>query len=204
MIDLSPRWVAVALAAALTASPVLDAAAQGDAAFASALAARPAWLATMAQLKTRPQVPPAAHVQGPVAPAEAWQKILDGTIRDGAYSVDPETKVPMYQVEVTGVDMNGNDALFKILALATPRADGKVTVHFVLLSYMTVRSLSKDSAQADNYFLEVTGSGRLQKATRASSVTRGNTTVDQPPVVMDLAAAETKTVFDDVVKYWTE
>lgn len=83
MINSSPRWVAIALAAAVLS---VSAAAQSDASFAAALGDPPAGLATAAQLKTEPQAPAKAAAQPLAAPAETWRKIRARVMSLSEYS----------------------------------------------------------------------------------------------------------------------
>lgn len=204
----TPSLRRAALAASAVVVLALPAAAQSDAAFASALAARPAGLATLAQLKTQSQVPPAPAAQGPVAPAAAWQKLLDMTAAEAAVSVDTTTKVVTLTLEDSGTTPDGVKTLVGILALTTRRPDGKHLFHHVLLSLAETRAVSKTEALTDHWFLEVYGNGRLRKATYFRMVSRetpnGVTTVEEPPVIMDLQAPATKELFDYIVAGWTE
>ncbi len=203
-----PSLRRTALAASAVVVLALPAAARSDAAFASALAARPAGLATMAQLKTQSQVPPAPAVQGPVAAAAAWQKLLNRTATEAAVSVDTTTKVVTLLLEDGGMTPDDVQTLVSILALTTRRPDGKYLFHHVLLSLAETRAVSKTEALTEHWFLEVYGNGRLRKATYYKSVSRetpsGITTVEEPPVVMDLQAPATKELFDYIVAGWTE
>lgn len=172
MIKFSPRWVAIALAAALTASPVLHAAAQA--------------------------------VQGPVAPAAAWQKLIDVAVLHGKHAVDTGTKTHTYTFRESITDPAGDVQTFEVLLLATPPKDGRVTAVAVLLSLTQLKSMPGNAALSEQWFLEVTASGRLQKVTFEKSVTRAAGIFRDPPVIMGLADAETKALFNDLVSFWTQ
>lgn len=193
-----------ALAASAVAVLALPAAAQSDASFASALAARPAGLATMAQLKTRPQVPPPAQSQGPVAPAAAWQKLLDLVVAKGKRTADPATKAVSCYLERSGEE---DGQIYAITAAGRILPDGKASVHTVLLRYGQAMPLNTRNGLVtvyEDWYLEVQGDGRLKKITYVKVESSAGNILESPPTLEDMNSEDMKSLFSGLVQSWTE
>lgn len=191
------------LLAVLLAAP-LPAAAQTDAAFSAALGKPLPGQAMMAQLKTRSQVPPAPQAQGPVAPAAAWQKLLNVVVGQGEKTVNPATQVVSYTLD------KSDDVAHQtvgITAVGRTLPDGKVSVRAVLLSFGQTLALNLPSGFVvvnENWFLEVQGDGRLKKVTYIKIETAAGKTSEYAPRLEDPNSSDSKELFDDIVRIWTE
>ncbi|MDP3541619.1 MAG: hypothetical protein Q8T11_04040 [Elusimicrobiota bacterium] len=194
------RLAALAAAVAVLACP---AAARSDAAFAAALGKPLPGLATMAELKTLPQVPPVpVQAQGPVASTAAWRSVLQVAIREGKVEIDPKSKIHTFTVEDSFDHPNGNFYKLNIILLATKNADGSFKAHAAQLYILEIQAAVGGAVRAEHWFFNVSGAGRLREVRLISSVTRGNSTVRGPEEVKDLAAPEVKERFDETVDYW--
>lgn len=199
----SPLRLAALAAAAVTVL-AFPAAARSDAAFAASLGRPLTGLATIAQLKTRSQVPPAARPQGPVAPVGAWNSVLAIAINEGKLEFDPKSKFHTFMVKDAFNHPDGTHYILRIFLLAIKNGDGSFRAHAVQLSVHEIRALPGGAVGSGHWFFDVSGAGRLEKVVSAKSVTRGTVTETGPSVPMDLAAAETKERFDEAVAYWHE
>lgn len=200
----TPSRHPIILSAAFAAALCLPASAQNDAAFAAALGKLPAGLATMAQLKTRPQVPPSSQAQGPVAPAAAWQKLLDLVAGRGQRTVDPATKAVSCYLERSG---EPDGQIYAITAAGRILPDGKVSVHTVLLRYGQTLPLNTRNGLVtvyEDWFLEVQGDGRLKKITYVKVESAAGNILESPPTLEDMNSEDMKSLFSGLVQSWTE
>lgn len=199
-----PSLRRTALAASAIAVLALPAAAQGDAAFAAALGKLPAGLATTAQLKTRPQVPPSSQAQGPVAPAAAWQKLIDLLVGKGKRTVDPATKTVSCFLERPG---EAPGEIYTITAAGRILPDGKISLHTVLLRYGQAMPLNTRNGLVtiyEDWYLEVQGDGRLKKITYVEIESASGIIVEHPPKLEDMDSEDMKSLFSGLVQRWTE
>lgn len=178
----------------------LPATAQSDAALGKPLSG----LETMAQLKTRSQIPPSSQAQGPVAPAAAWKKLLDLVVGKGKRTVDPVTKAVSCFLEKSGED---DGQIYAITAAGRILPDGKVSVHTVLLRYGQTMPLNTRNGLVtvyEDWFLEVQGDGRLKKITYVNVESAAGIIVESPPKLEDMNSEDMKSLFSGIVQSWTE
>lgn len=193
------RLAALAAAVAVLAHP---AAARSDAAFAAGLAKPLPGLAAMAQLKTQPQTPPAPQAKGPVAPAAAWKAVLALGIGKGKLEIVEGQNIFTIKDDFNHPD--GTYYVFNLHVLAVKNGDGSFRAHAAQMTVQELRALPGNAVGAEHWFFNVSGAGRLDMLVTVKSVTRGGVTKRDPEVTADLAAAETKEQFEDIVGHWHE
>lgn len=199
MIKSLPRCAALSVAVAAVLS--LPAAAQTDAAFASALGKLPSGLATAAQLKTAPQAP--AQVQGPTAPADVWQKVFETALHYGEREAVPNTPGFSYLLRESFTTPKGRVIRHSVNFLVVPAGNGRLKAVAAEFIYMEIvfdpktnqRSLASSVFDAD-------GSGRLTQAFRRTDSVTGTVRTEGTPEPLDLSAADTKGEFESMLEYW--
>lgn len=194
---LSCAALSVAVAAVLS----LPAAAQTDAAFASALGKLPSGLATAAQLKTAPQAP--VQVQGPTAPADVWQKVFEAALRYGKREAIPNTQGFSYLISESFTTPKGRVIKQSVNFLVVPVGNGRLKAVAAELIYMEfmVDPKTKQGSLASSVFA-TDGSGRLTKAFRRADSVIGTVRTEGTPVPLDLSAPDTKGEFESMLEYW--
>lgn len=192
-----------ALVVSAVAPLAVRAAGNPDAAFAAALGKTPSGLATMAQLKTQSQIPAAAQVKGPAAPADAWKKILDKVKRDGVkgadkdfftrsltvFSGDRELGYEVHRVTVLYyLDANKN---FEVAGVEFSHEQGTLVTIY-------------DAVGTDYWDILADSSGEAGQAIYKQSVyVPGTGMIPGTPVVVDLADPRVKASFDKMLKFWS-
>jgi len=189
------------LAAAAVAALSIPAAAQRDAAFASAIGKLPSGLETTAQLKTQSQVPLAqAQPQGPAATDAAWRKVMELIRLKGERIVGNVD----YQ-RVTGWIGNLDDVhtTYTATVFLTDVA-GEPVAHSAALGITKFTPIADtDRFQTAGWQLMLTPTGRLTEAHYSEHT--GNRTIGFTQVkAMKLASADpvVKARFDEVLTYW--
>lgn len=191
------------LAASAAAALSLPAAAQTDAAFASALGKIPSGLAAMASLKTKPQKP--AAVQGPIAPADIWQEVLDTALYSGKSKPLPNTPLVSYMIEENFIDPKVDYARIQsVNVLILPASDEGYRVwaaQFVVIENTYVPE--RRHARLDSWVFETDGSGRLQSALHITDIVVSETEKTKgTPEKLDLADPKTKARYDAMLEHW--
>lgn len=167
MIRFSPRWVAVALAAALAASPVL---------------------------------PAAAQVPGPVAPAAAWQKMLDKVRLEG----EKGAADGFFTRSLTAVAGDpGDKATHGIIVFYFVAADNTFKVAGVELT-LERSTLKTGVIRTDYWHLIAKSSGRVDAAVYRQRVdVPGDDVIPGTPAEVDLADPRVKARFDEMIGFWS-
>ncbi|MDD5303051.1 MAG: hypothetical protein PHS14_08065 [Elusimicrobia bacterium] len=201
-----PSLRRTALAVAAAAALALPAAAQTDAAFASALGKIPSGLATMAQLKTQPQAPAAAQVQGPAAPADVWQKVFQTALRYGTREAVPNTPGFSYLLKETFTTPDGRQVTQSVNFLVAPAGNGKVRAVAALFVAMDFSYDPKTKkGRIESSVFEADGAGKLKSAFHRTDIVVSETdSTDGTPVNLDLAASDTKGEFDAFLEWWSK
>lgn len=189
-----------ALAAAVAFS--LPAAGQSDAALSFPLGAMRAPFATMAQLKTQTQMPAATQIQGPIAPASIWAKILDTVKRNGEMRADP----PFVRQSLTEtIKTSPTTSVHEIIIFLAPGADTKLSLVGAEISIVeNTLTLSSGTILTESWALLLDNTGRLDTAVYSKRVdVAGKEPVSDPPMVLDLADPRVKARFDEMLKFWS-
>ena len=194
MINSSLRRTALAAAAAACLS--LPAAAQSDAALSVALGALHAPLAAMAQLKTQSQTPAPPQLKGPTAPADLWKKILDSA-RKGTFAVEPNGIIR--RKRDAQIDYSATSATqHHVTVFSTVRPDGHEGVGGALF---VVSEFNMDAAgvmRIDHWVFGTNRSGQLLDADHHVDIDGKNRVTSH----LGLGDPQTKTRFDEMVKFW--
>lgn len=202
MIDLSPRWVAVALAAVISAL-ALPAAAQSDAGFAAALGKSPSGLATMAQLKTVSQAPAEAKAKGPAVPAGAWKEMLTKAMRDGRR--ESESSDSRWLQETVGDPDGEHTTRLLIVFLVLDDNDRIVTDGGALtLATFTWAPTFGGMLISESWEVYLSDSGEVIQAaivTRSGNPKRGYDVLST--VMVDLADPRVKVRLDEMFQRWS-
>lgn len=201
-----PLLRAVLAAAALS----LPASAQSDAAFASALGKLPSGLAAMAQLKTAPQAPAPAQVQGPAAPADVWKKVSNNALSYGEPARTEGSDLIAYKISEELVIKKGAHLLTQSLNfLVLPVGNGKFRAAGALFIVTEiVYTAETKQAVRESWVFEVSGSGRLTSAqhdvTTFTEIPNGKPTKTESPVeILALDAELTAKQFTAMLEYWS-
>lgn len=146
----------------------VPAAAQSDASFAAALGTLPSGLAVMAQLKTAPQAPAPAQVQGPTAPAALWAKVFKNAADYGEISRPDGWKLISYSLEEKLVIRpNMHEQTYSMDFLALPDGNDRVRPGAALFTVMeAVYKPATKQATRQSWVFETNGNGRLTSAKR--------------------------------------
>lgn len=201
---INPSLRRAVLAAFAVASLSLPAAAQTDAAFASTLGKLPSGLATMAQLKTQSQVPPAAQVQGPTVPADVWRKVFQTALRYGKREAVPNTPGFSYTRQETFTTPRGRQVSQAFNFLVVPLANGQVravAAQFVRIE--TIYDTKTKQGRLEAVFVETDGAGKLENAFyRTDTFVSDAPATEGTPVAMDLADPDTLGGFTKMLEWW--
>lgn len=163
MINLSPRWVAVVLAAAIA-------------------------------------VPAAAQVQGPVAPAAAWQKALDKVKLEG----EKGAADGFFTRSLTAAAGDpGDKAVHGIVVFYSVDANNRFKVVGVELS-MERSTLKTGVIRTDYWTLLAKPNGRVDSAVYRQRVdVPGDDVIPGTPAEVDLADPRVKARFDEMLAFWS-
>ncbi|MEQ1918956.1 MAG: hypothetical protein ABL955_07125 [Elusimicrobiota bacterium] len=204
MITLSLRRAG--LAAAVIASLSLRASAQSDAAFASALGEAPAGLATMAQLKTKPQKPAAVPVKPPSAPDAVWEKVLETVKKDGVYRAEAGPMPGMFSIEDSSGDVKANHTMQGITVLGLLNEEEKFEPMGVMLISQDFKLDTKSgNMNVDQWAFEVDVYGQVENAVRIVVVkSPDGKTVSATPEKLNPADPKIQAQYDTMLKHWAE
>ena len=202
MVNSSIRRAVLVVAAIASLSN--RAAAQTDAAFASALGKVPSGLATMAQLKTRSQIPVAAQVPGPTVPADVWRKVFQTALRYGKREAVPNTPGFSYTYEETFTTPKGRTVTQAINFLVVPIKNGQLralAAQFVRIE--NIYDAKTKQGRLESVFVETDGAGMLKNAfSRIDAYVSGAPATEGTPVTIDLAAPDTMDGVLSMLEWW--
>lgn len=204
MITLSLRRAG--LAAAVIASLSLRASAQSDAAFASALGEIPSGLATLAQLKAKPQKPAAPAVKPPSAPNAVWQKVLETVKNDGVYKAEAGQMPGMFTIEDSAGDAQADHTMQGITVLGLLNDEEKFEPMGVMLIIQDFKLDAKSgNMTADSWAFEVDVYGQVGNAVHIVAVkSPDGKTVSATPEKLNPADPKIQAQYDTMLKHWAE
>ncbi len=204
MITLSLRRAG--LAAALIASLSIHASAQSDAAFASALGETPSGLATLAQLKAKPQKPAAPTVKPPSAPDAVWQKVLETVKKDGEYKPEAGQMPDMFVIEDSSGDEKADHTLQAISVLGQLNDDEKFEPGAVMLVIQDFKLDTKTgNMTGDSWAFKVDVYGQVGNAVHVVIVkSPDGKVVSATPDKLDPADPKIQAQYDTMLKHWAE
>lgn len=159
--------------------------------------------AAMAQLKTQPPQPAATRVEGPIAPADVWKKLLDKVRRDGVKGADSD----FFTQTLTGSvgDPKLDYAVHSITVLHYVDANSNCKIVGVELNLeRSILTLASGTIRTDYWQLLAKHSGELGQAIYKQRVdVPGADLIPGTPVEVDLADPRVKECFDEMLKYWS-
>lgn len=190
-----------ALAGAVLAFP---ASARADAAFAAALAKPLAGLETMAQLKTRAQVPPAPQPKGPAVPEAAWMNILN-TVRTEGKWIPPPAGSPFGTYKLLEPTGNRAPAHTHMSVEIVSKPVTGTTIEIVgarlVAVTLTVHAAGK-RLQTWEYTTDFEGRV-LSAQTVVMNIAADGSVKDETATALDIAARENTDRYDGMIKYWS-
>lgn len=189
-----------ALAAAAVSVLSFPAAAQNDAAFAASLGKPLAGLATMAELKTRPQIIAVqAPAQGPAVPQAEWRKVLEVIRLQGKRKVDSQSFARL------AGDPKGLHITYSAMVFLEENSDGEIAAHTAALGLTRYIPIpGTDRFQAQGWTILLTPTGTVTEAQFAEYT--GNRAVGFTPTRtqnVSLADPAVKARIDEIVKLVT-
>ena len=189
----------------LSALP-LRAVAQSDAAFASALGEAPAGIATLAQLKAKPQKPAAPTVKPPSAPDAVWQKVLEAVKNDGKYKPESGPMPGMFTIEDTVGDAKADHSMQGITVLGLLNDDEKFEAMGVMLILKDAKLDAKSgNMSVDQWAFEVDIYGEVGNAVHIVSIqTPDGKIVSSTPEKLNPADPKIQAQYDAMLKHWAE
>jgi hypothetical protein len=202
MINPSLRRAVLVIAA--VASLSIRAAAQTDAAFASALGKVPSGLATMTQLKTRSQIPVAAQVEGPRIRAGVWQNVFKTALRIGTREAIPNSPGFTYYYEDTITTPSGSQVTQSLLFLVVPVENGQVrAVAAQFTRAETTYDKVTKQGRIETVVVETDGTGQMKNGFyRTDTFVSDAPTTEGTPVAIDLGDLNTMGGFRRMVEWW--
>lgn len=202
MISSSLRRAGLLLAA--IASLSIQAVAQTDAAFAAALGKIPSGLATMAQLKTKPQKPATDPVLGPPAPHAAWMQILTVAREYGEYK-EPTGPEELGEWSITD-DIEDPKSEFRQMSLTIIGRPLGATNIAIGVAFFTAMKLTATTSEvrAETWTFATDYLGRVKEASYQSATkTLDGKIVLVPSKNLDIADPKTAAQYDAIIKYWS-
>lgn len=188
-----------ALAAAAVSALSFPAAAQGDAAFAASLGKPLAGLATVAELKTRPQIIAAqAPAQGPSVPQAEWRKVLEVIRLQGKRKDDSQSFARL------AGDPKGLHITYSAMVFLTD-FDGEMVAYTAALGITRYKPIAgTDRFEAQGWTILLTPTGKVTEAQFTEYT--GNRAVGFTPTrtqKVGLADPALKARIDEIVKLVT-
>jgi hypothetical protein len=203
MINFSIRRGVLVVAAIAFLS--IRAAAQTDAAFASALGGVPSGLATMAQLKTVSQKPATDPALGPPVSNDAWMKILTVARRDGEYTEPaPGESEDLGRWSITD-DVKDPKSEFRQMSLTIigrPLDETSMAIGLVFFGAMKLTATTTE-VRAETWTFTTDHLGRVREASCqvATKTLDGKITLG-PIKNLNIADPKTAAQYDAIIKYW--
>lgn len=194
------------LAVAVIASLSLRAAAQSDAAFASALGETPSGIATVTKLKAKPQKPAAPEVKPPSAPDAVWQKVLEAVKTDGKYRPQTGQMPGSFSLEDVDGDAKADHTTYNIIVLGMLNEEEQ----FQAMGAMLIVTEFKLDPKSGNFTLDQWGFetdiyGQVADIGQGTVVkTPDGKVVSTSHATIDPADPKIQAKFDSVLKHWAE
>lgn len=192
-----------ALAAAAVAALSFPAAARSDAAFAASLGKPLAGLATMAELKTRPQIIAVqAPAQGPGVPQAEWRKVTELIRLQGKRG---EGKGDIQALHRLAGDPRGVHKIYSAMVFLEEDYDGEIVAYAAALKVILyVPVPGTDRLQASAWTILLTMTGKVTEAEFSEST--GNRTIGFTKTrtqKVSLADPALKARVDEIVTFFT-
>jgi hypothetical protein len=146
-------------------------------------------------------LPAAAQVQGPVAPAGAWRKVLDTVRLEGEKGAADGFSTR--SLTVGAGDPARDNAVYGIIVFYFAGADGELRVAGVELS-LERSTLKTGVIRTDYWNMLVKPSGRVDTAVYRQRVdVPGDDVIEGAPAAVDLADPRVKARFDEMLEFWS-
>lgn len=181
----------------------LSAAAQSDAAFASARGKLASGLATMAQLKTQPQQPAVPAPVGEPVDAKAWKNIQRLALDRGTYSAPSAgNRLSRYTHETQSTDPKAEYQRMTLDASGYQR-DGTFATAMVAFTARTVTATTTQ-VRVETWLFITDNRGRLLEG-KFQTVTKGldGKVAVAPVVPLDCADPKVAARYARIIKYWS-
>jgi hypothetical protein len=202
MITSTPRRAMFVVAAIAALS--IQAAAQTDAAFASALGKIPSGLATMAQLKTRSQIPVAAQVEGPRIRAGVWQNVFKTALRYGKREAIPNSPAVTFYYEEAITTPSGSRVIQSLYFLVEPIENGQgraVAAQFTRAEIIYNKETKQSRIEV--VVVDTDGTGQMKNGFyRTDTFASADSVTEGTPVAIDLGDLNTMGGFRRMVDWW--
>ena len=195
------------LAVAVIASLSFRAAAQSDASFASALGEAPSGLATLAQLKAKPQKPAAPQVKPPTASDAVWQKVLEAVKKDGKYTPEAPPIMPgSFSLEDTTGDPKADHTTQTITVLGLLNEEEQFEAMGVMIVIQDFKIDPKNgNMTADQWAFETDVYGEVANAIHIVVVkSPDGKTVSTTPEKLNPSDPKIQAQYDAMLKHWAE
>lgn len=194
------------LAVAVIASLSFRAAAQSDASFAAALGEAPAGLATLAQLKAKPQRPAPPKVKPPTASDAVWQKVLEAVKTDGKYKPEAGQLPGMFSLEDAAGDPKADHSVQGITVMGLLNDDEKFEAMGVVLITQEFKLDPKTGNMSiDQWAFETDVYGEVGNAVHVVVVKAPDgKTVSATPEKLNPADPKIQAQYDAMLKHWAE
>lgn len=201
----SPTFLRAGFAAALVVSLSVRAAADGDAAFASALGAAPSGLATLALLKAKPQKPAAAP-KAPAAGDAVWAKVLETVKRDGKFKSGGGFAPSVFSIEDKTGDPKADHAMRGVSFVGLINDEEQFQAMGALFVSQEFKLDPKDGNwRVDQWVFETDVYGQVSNAGHGTVVqTPDGKTVSAVPEKLNPADPRIQAQFDALLKHWAE
>lgn len=192
------------LALLVVASLSLRAAAQTDAAFASALGEAPAGLATLARLKKKAQKP--AAPKAPTANDAVWQKVLEAVKTDGVYTPEAGRMPGTFSLEDVMGDPKANHTIQGITVGGLLNEEGQFQAIGAILIVSNFKLDPKDGNwRVEQWVFETDIYGQVANAGHGTAVqTPDGKVVSAAPDKLNPADPKIQAQYDAMLKHWAE
>jgi len=191
------------LAASLFAALSVPAAAQSDAAFTQSLAAPPRWLASTAQLKTRPQKPAAA--KPPEADDAVWAKVIETVKRDGKFKDGGGFMPSIFSIEDVSGDPKADHSMRGVSFVGGVNEEEQFEAMGALLVFQDFKLGKDGNFQIDQWVFQTDVYGRVGNVGHGTVVqTPDGKVLSTTPDKLSPGDPKIQAQFDALLKHWAE
>ncbi len=194
------------LAVAVIAALSLRAAAQSDAAFASALGQGVPTPAQFAQAKAKPQKPAPPVVKPPSAPDAVWQKVLETVKNGGIYKPGADPMPSAFTIDDSSGDAKADHETHSIAVLGLINDDEKFEAMGAILVFKSHKLDPKDGNwRIDQWMFMTDIYGEVADAGHGVIIqTPDGKTVSATPEKLNPADPKIQAQYDTMLKHWAE
>lgn len=191
------------LAALSAAALALPAAAQSDAAFASALGTPPSGLATLAQLKAQPQAPAQDPPMGPPVAHDAWMRIIN-LMRAKAKYTGPDAKgLSEWRLSEKSSDPRAEYVLMTVVFVGRTVGDN-IGIGVAFFSAFKATATTTEVV-AESWSFSTDYLGRVKRAVYQRTTKRLDGSIHvEAGVPVDFADPRIAARFASIIKYWSK